>query len=327
MAKIAVGLYDEIENARMAAEELLQAGFRSKDISLIANSSREAIRQYYQEPGETEETGEEAPEEAGAGVVGDLGELLVGLEALAIPGIGLALAAGPLVATLAGAGIGAAAGSLPDALVKAGIPSEAAELYAESVRRGGALLTLHTTDELADRAVQILNHYGPVDVEQRTQAWRQEGWQGFDERAEPYPAGQVEMDGGGVQRDADVPPSRPVDAGDMDAFQEGPFGMAGRSGGPMPVGQTHINDLDDYEDFFRRHYNATYGAASYSYDQYRPYYQYGWNLAFDNRFRDRPWEEVETEARRDWERTNPYRSWEDVRAAVHEGWNRATGSA
>ena len=69
---------------------------------------------------------------------------------------------------------------------EAGIPREHADIYAEAVRRGGTLVTVRTEDAFSDRVSDILNRHSPVDIEERAESWRQAGWRGFDERAEPY---------------------------------------------------------------------------------------------------------------------------------------------
>ncbi len=71
---------------------------------------------------------------------------------LAIPGIGPIVAAGPLAATLAGAGVGAVAGGLIGGLTRAGVPEDEANVYAEAVRRGGALVTVRAEDSRAEVA-------------------------------------------------------------------------------------------------------------------------------------------------------------------------------
>jgi stress response protein YsnF len=133
----------------------------------------------------------------GAGVgaaVGGLGGLLVGLAALAIPGVGPVLAAGPLAAALAGAGIGAVAGGLIGALTDAGVPEEQAGLYAEGVRRGGTLVTVSAADGEADRIVDILERHNPVDIDRRAASWRESGWTGYEAGAEPYTADVIESE-------------------------------------------------------------------------------------------------------------------------------------
>ncbi len=190
MAKQVVGLFDSMQDAQGAVQELRSQGFTADDISIVANNSS---GEYGVGDGDG---GSEAAEGAGAGatggaVLGGLGGLLVGLGALAIPGIGPVVAAGTLATTLgttlAGAGLGAAAGGLVGALVGAGIPEEDAGVYAEGVRRGGALVTVQAaTDDDADRAADILDRYNVVDIDERSSNFREGGWSGFNENAEPY---------------------------------------------------------------------------------------------------------------------------------------------
>ena len=190
MAKQVVGLFDSMQDAQGAVQELRSQGFTADDISIVANNSS---GEYGVGDGDG---ASEAAEGAGAGatggaVLGGLGGLLVGLGALAIPGIGPVVAAGTLATTLgttlAGAGLGAAAGGLVGALVGAGIPEEDAGVYAEGVRRGGALVTVQAaTDDDADRAADILDRYNVVDIDERSSNFREGGWSGFNENAEPY---------------------------------------------------------------------------------------------------------------------------------------------
>lgn len=171
MAKVVVGLYDRIEDARSAVEALVNHGFRREDISLVAADAKGEYRSYVSQEG-GEEVASGAATGAGIGaVLGGLGGLLVGLGALAIPGIGPVLAAGPLVTALAGAGIGAAAGGLIGALVDLGIPEDQAEKYAEGVRRGGTLVTLTAGEDMASDAVDIMNRFNPIDINERYETW------------------------------------------------------------------------------------------------------------------------------------------------------------
>ncbi|MEO8395726.1 MAG: hypothetical protein ABI700_22215, partial [Chloroflexota bacterium] len=120
-----------------------------------------------------------AGEGAGFGaVVGTLTGILVGLAALMIPGIGLAIVAGPLVAGLTGAVAGAVTGGIVGALVKSGVAEDEAPYYAEGIRRGGTLVSLQTSDTL--RAEDIMNRYGAINIHERITLWRQSGWKGFD---------------------------------------------------------------------------------------------------------------------------------------------------
>jgi uncharacterized protein (TIGR02271 family) len=111
---------------------------------------------------------------------------LLGLGALAIPGIGPVVAAGPLAAALTGAGIGAATGGIVGALTDVGIPDEEAHMYSESIRRGNTLVVAQVTDSRVNEAAQIMERGGLVDLDRHSKQWRSEGWRGFDANAGAY---------------------------------------------------------------------------------------------------------------------------------------------
>lgn len=181
MAKTVIGLFDSLHDAQRVVQELVDSGFQNEDISLILREGD----QYITERGDERTSG--AAMGAGAGAaVGGMGGLLVGLSALAIPGVGPVIAAGPLATTLAGAALGAAAGGILGALTDLGVPEEEAHYYAEGVRRGGALVSVETDDYMANRAAEIMGHYGAVDLDTRVKDWRQTGWARFDPNTGPY---------------------------------------------------------------------------------------------------------------------------------------------
>ncbi len=127
----------------------------------------------------------------GAGL-GAVGGFLLGLGALAIPGIGPVLAAGPILGTLAGLGVGGATGGVVGALVDAGIPEEQANVYSEGVRRGGTLVTIRTSDDHAEQAADIMNRFDPINIDQRTGAWKnKDHWNKFDENSKPFTGDQI----------------------------------------------------------------------------------------------------------------------------------------
>lgn len=138
MTKKIVGVFDTEQEATRAIEGLQEQGFNSDDISVITRNrdDRDAIM---------EETGTMAPEgvatgAATGGVVGGIAGLLAGIGALAIPGIGPILAAGPIAATLTGAAVGAGAGGLVGGLVGLGIPEDEARQYEGYVSEGKILV-------------------------------------------------------------------------------------------------------------------------------------------------------------------------------------------
>ena len=103
-----------------------------------------------------------------AGVaVGSVGGLLAGLSTMIIPGMGIVLAAGPIIATLASAGIGAVTGGLIGALRESGVPHDEAKNYSDGVQRGATLVTAEVTDDLAQQAATIMNENGAVTIDER----------------------------------------------------------------------------------------------------------------------------------------------------------------
>src|SRR4030095_6501020 len=111
-----------------------------------------------------------APEGAttGAGtgaVVGGALGWLAGIGALAIPGLGPFIAAGPIMAALAGAGVGGAVGGLAGALIGMGLPEYEAKRYEGRVKDGGILLSVHSdSSEETKRAKEILERTGAQDI-------------------------------------------------------------------------------------------------------------------------------------------------------------------
>ncbi|MBD2860981.1 MULTISPECIES: general stress protein [Paenibacillus] len=142
-----VGVFDNEQEAIRAIEGLKRQGYSSDDISVISKS-REELRRV------EDETGSAAPEgaatgAAAGGMLGGVTGLLAGIGALAIPGIGPILAAGPIVATLTGAAVGAGAGTLVGGLIGLGFSESDAKQYNEYVE-GGKILVLVRSDKERD---------------------------------------------------------------------------------------------------------------------------------------------------------------------------------
>ena len=203
MAKTVVGLYDHLSQAQKTVQDLVDAGFKRDDVSLVANASAKEYDKYFDDEGsyraDVDHTnddeltsGEGARAGAGIGAtIGGLGGLLMGLGLLAVPGVGPALAAGPIVSALVGAGIGGAAGGVTGALVNNGVDEEYAGYYAEGVRRGGSLVMLSVADERLDDVERLMNNHNPIDIEERAEAWKETGFEEYSADAEPYTAEQI----------------------------------------------------------------------------------------------------------------------------------------
>lgn len=82
------------------------------------------------------------------------------------------------------------------------------------------------------------------------------------------------------------------------------------------------NDYDEVR--FRRHYDEAYAATDYDYESYVPAYRFGYLLADDMRYQDRPWDEIEPVVRERWERDHPGdRPWQEVKDAIRHAWEKA----
>ncbi len=166
-------MFDTYDGAAEAVRQLEAAGVPHADVSIVSNDASHA--QYHDTAGDATTTGTGAGASLGTILGGGAG-LLAGLGLLAIPGLGPVVAAGWLASTLLGAGVGAAAGGVVGALTGAGVSETDAHAYAEGLRRGGTLVTARVDDTLTERATDILDREGTVDMDQREGAWRGEGW-------------------------------------------------------------------------------------------------------------------------------------------------------
>ena len=157
------GIYATPATAENGVDHLLTLGFSNQAISALMPDD-ETTRAFAHQKNTKAPEGTTAGAAAGGVVGGTLG-VLAGLGALAIPGIGPLLAAGPIVAALAGVGAGGVVGGLIGALVGMGIPEYEAKRYEGAVREGGTLLSVHCdTSEQISLAKQGLRDTGARDI-------------------------------------------------------------------------------------------------------------------------------------------------------------------
>jgi hypothetical protein len=168
--KISVfGLFKDEVTLGRAVDTLRAAGFRDSDMSALLPDSAHT-RAFAHEKHTKAPEGALVGATAGGAVGGTLG-LLVGIGALAIPGLGPFIAAGPIMATLAGAGVGGAVGTLTGALVGMGIPEYEAKRYESWLNQGGSLLAVHADDsDWAKRAKAVLDRCGAKDIDKASEA-------------------------------------------------------------------------------------------------------------------------------------------------------------
>jgi len=161
--KSVVGIVDDEARAHSLVASLQAAGFSGNDISVLL-PDKSGTKDF------AHEHNTKAPEGAvagvaGGGLVGGTIGLLAGIGALAIPGLGPFIAAGPLMAALSGAAAGAAVGGVTGALIGMGIPELEAKRYEGKLRGGNILLAVHVEEhERQKRAEVVLKSGGAHDV-------------------------------------------------------------------------------------------------------------------------------------------------------------------
>jgi len=188
------GIYQNQAAVERAVESLKDAGFRNTDISVLFPENT-GTKDFAAAKGTKAPEGAATGAGGGAVVGGTLG-WLAGIGALAIPGLGPFIAAGPIMAALAGAGVGGAIGGLTGALVGMGIPEYEAKRYEGRIKKGGILLSVHSDDsQWTKRAKEILERTGAEDVSSTGETKGD-----FQNTDKPLPRGTAVVDD----------PSRPV---------------------------------------------------------------------------------------------------------------------
>ena len=199
MTKTITRVYGDYATAARAVSEMKEAGLSDSNISIVASNAdgwhkpggNNVDPKHDKDRDGKDDRAEGAATGGGLGAMaGGAAGLATGLGLLAIPGIGPVVAAGWLAVTAAGAVAGGATGGIIGALVESGTSKENAELYAEALRRGGAVVTAKVPDDEEGRYMAILDR-SAVDVTRRVDAYRSSGWKGYDPAAPAYNVEQV----------------------------------------------------------------------------------------------------------------------------------------
>src|SRR5690242_13968848 len=157
------GLFSSLTQAEQGVDSLVSAGFRSDDVSVLAPDQK-TTKEFATEKNTKVPEGTTTGATAGGAIGGTLG-LLAGIGALAIPGVGPFIAAGPIMGTLAGLGAGAATGGLIGALVGMGMPEYEAKRYEGRLKEGGILVSVHCDNsDWVSKAKDILERARGQDI-------------------------------------------------------------------------------------------------------------------------------------------------------------------
>jgi hypothetical protein len=213
--------------------------------------------------------------------------------------------------------------------------SEHVQKYSDAVTRGHHVLTLTAADEPeVERAADIVERYGPVDIDEKSAEWGGDPLAGAAMRMgagaqqqsasmsqQSMQGGQGSVQGGAQagsqQRAATLDDNRAVPVAQRPGVK-----VFAHAPEPMVGSFTEIAAADEM--YFRGHYNSNYAGAGEHFEDYMPAYQYGWGMASDEQYRGKPWNDVEPVLRSDWEGRNPGSAWSKFKAAVHHGWQRIT---
>lgn len=316
MESTVIGVFDDQRQAEGARNELLKAGFGTADVEILDANATAQSQTLSEQAHERAEAREQATD--GWGV----GSFFSGLF-----------------------------GS---------INRQDADLYQEALRRGSCLLTVVSrNDQQHAEIVNIVDRYDPVDVDERSVQWRESGWDSYDPAAPRYTDAEIQHERGlyADQRTAaghpiasDVSASRaiPSSPGDLQpgrrgakVFQRTP-GSAGHdvpapgnphaggtlapdesltTGGSAGLSMEQMEARADAE--HRQHWQSAYGTQGGRYEDYEPAYQYGMRLGRNERYRAYSWDQLEPEARTEWEAGSPRTTWEKAKDAVRHAWERA----
>jgi hypothetical protein len=160
---VVYGIYRTRDLAEGAVDRLLAQGFRNEDVSVLLQDNAGTKDFAHQKETKAPE-GTTTGVIAGGAIGGTLG-LLAGIGALAIPGVGPFIAAGPIMGALAGVGSGGVVGGIVGALVGMGIPEYEAKRYEGRIKEGGILLSVHCDNsDWVHRAKDLLKQTGAEDV-------------------------------------------------------------------------------------------------------------------------------------------------------------------
>src|ERR1041385_3606073 len=157
------GIYRTRAAAEDAVDALRNAGFRNTDISVLLPENQ-GTKDFAHKKDTKAPEGATTGATSGAVVGGVLG-WLAGIGALAIPGLGPFIAAGPIMGALAGVGTGGVVGGIVGALVGMGIPEYEAKRYEGRIKEGGILMSVHCDDgDWVDRAKELMKQTGAQDI-------------------------------------------------------------------------------------------------------------------------------------------------------------------
>ena len=354
--RMVTGLFRDRDSAERAYNAVADRGYSRDDVTLMMSDD---TRKTHFNDTETE-LGSKAAEGAGvgAGIGGTIGAVLAGIAAvgttLVLPGIGLVVA-GPIAAALAGAGAGGLAGGLVGALIGAGIPEERVVHYEEGIKNGGILMGVNPRND--DDAEHISRSWtesagehiigtglgagggalagagigaaaGPIGMAAGAAIGGIAGGlagkgaaevvnpKAGDELHEHHFAKGVGAGSGAAMGAAAGAVGGPIGAAAGAAVGALAGGMAGKAAGSL------VNPEEEAAHWRGAYQSAPYYSPGYTYDDYGPAYELGYNSR--GRYAGAQFDTVENDLSDEWEskRGNSRLSWQQAKSATRDAWNK-----
>lgn len=328
-----VGLIETRERAVKAVEALKKAGFTPADMSILMRDSGQAA-DVAVEAGVADSTGDAAAAGAmGGGLLGGLAGLILGAGALAIPGIGPIIAAGPIAAMLTGGALGAATGGIIGALTEAGVPEEEATHYQAGIERGGILLSVKVPDGREAEARDVLKRAGLHDLKHHRTQWEKDPAFRYDieapaavsksttrKGASAMASGKHE-EGKGIVGTATGGTAGALAGAGIGAVVGGPVGAAVGAGIGAVAGSAAGGavDYEAHEPELRKSFESSSAKGSRSWEQVSPAYRYGWESHDRPEYKGKAWSQVHSDLKKGWTGEG---KWSDHEPHIKNAWER-----
>lgn len=166
MSRVVAAVFDDRSHAENAARQIKEHGLRTEDISIIAkNNMNDMGNSDLNTAGKKNINDNISDGAMTGGVLGGLAGLLIGAGSIAIPGLGIVAAAGPITGLISGAVTGGIVGGLVDL----GIPEKRGQQYESDIKAGKILFAMKTEDENIDKVASTLRNTGAVSVDSYNQ--------------------------------------------------------------------------------------------------------------------------------------------------------------
>jgi hypothetical protein len=188
------------------------------------------------------------------------------------------------------------------------------DLFSEAIRRGSFLLAVEAeTDLERDRAVDIVNRFNPVDLDERATKWRQEGWTAYDHASPVFGPQDAVSD----RNKYSSPSTDKVERRGVQSFRRAQAESS--SPGMSTVAPTGGNEAD-----YRNHWAASHGEPNCRYEDDKAAYAHGERLGASDSYRGYAWNQIEPDAQLQWESNNSGTPWDRARDAVRFAWERSS---